>query len=45
MQEFGCFALKDMADELEDPSQEEENRSVTPQPVEEDAGQEDDERK
>jgi hypothetical protein len=45
VKKFGFFALEGMADELQYPSQQEENRGVNPQPVEEDTGKDEHERK
>ena len=38
VEEFWRLALEGVADELENPSNEEQNQRVQPQPVEEDAG-------
>jgi hypothetical protein len=38
VKEFGLFTLEGMADQLEYPSEQEENRGVKPQPMEEDTG-------
>ena len=45
MKKFWFFALEGVADELQHPSQDEEDCGVAPEPMEENAGQEDDERK
>ena len=45
MKKFWFFALEGVADELQHPSQDEEDCGVAPEPMEENADQEDDERK
>ena len=45
MKKFWFFALEGVADELQHPSQDEEDCGVAPEPMEENAGQQDDERK
>ncbi len=45
MKKFGFLALEGVADKLEYPSQQEKDRGVKPQPVEEDTGKKEHERK
>lgn len=45
MKKFGFLAFEGVADELQHPAQQEKDRGVKPQPVEENTGKEEHERK